>query len=195
MKSLKTQINELRNNQEGFTLIELLIVIVIIAALAVTVFAALNPVKRVKDAHDSRRAADVESILSSIHEYIVDKNGTLPWNTTTYPTTSSYMLGTCAAGCTNNTVPGTTTYSPSAGNSFQCGASAPSYAPAVSNTPALDLSSNLATYLKSMPFDPLGGGYGAANTGYAVSYNASNQITVFACLPEDTTSGSIYQSR
>src|ERR1700687_4340205 len=57
----------------GFTLIELLIVIIIIAALAVVVFVALNPVKRLQDARNARRATDVQSILTAIHEYIIDK--------------------------------------------------------------------------------------------------------------------------
>src|SRR6266851_5370540 len=101
MKSAKTTI---KNLQKGFTLIELLIVIVIITALAVTVFVALNPVKRVKDAHDARRAADVETILTSIHEYIVDNNGSTPpamtigqngTGGTPLLVNTLYMIGTC----------------------------------------------------------------------------------------------------
>ncbi len=55
------------NNERGFTLIELLVVIVILAALSVTIFVALNPLKRIKDARDARRATDVASILTAIH--------------------------------------------------------------------------------------------------------------------------------
>src|SRR5437867_4392567 len=88
-----------KNLQKGFTLIELLIVIVIITALAVTVFVALNPVKRVKDAHDSRRAADVETILTAIHEYIVDKNGSLPTAIAALPDNQMTVIAAAGAAC------------------------------------------------------------------------------------------------
>src|SRR5438046_1414103 len=88
--------------ESGFTLIELLIVIVVIAALAVTVFVALNPVKRTQDAREARRTSDVETILTAIHEYIVDNKGALPGTLTTGTTLT--MLGTgasCTLGATN----------------------------------------------------------------------------------------------
>ena len=69
MKNQLLRIKDLQKNQDGFTLIELLIVIVIIAALAVTVFVALNPVKRIKDAHDSRRASDSKAEACCIAHY------------------------------------------------------------------------------------------------------------------------------
>jgi len=88
--------------QKGFTLIELLVVIAIIAILAVTVFVALDPVKRFADARNSRRWADVNNILMAIHEYIVDNNGSLPAGLTT--SQASTELGTCG-GCDNLSTP------------------------------------------------------------------------------------------
>ena len=64
--------------KKGFTLIELLVVIAIIAILSVVVFVALDPVTRFADARNARRYSDVNSILTAIHEYIVDNNGALP---------------------------------------------------------------------------------------------------------------------
>src|SRR6266851_5709413 len=96
MKSTKTTI---KNLQKGFTLIELLIVIVIITALAVTVFVALNPIKRTQDARNARRQADIESILTAIHESIVDTNGTLPTNLAAVAANTEVQLGTAASGC------------------------------------------------------------------------------------------------
>ncbi len=64
--------------KKGFTLIELLVVIAIIAILSVVVFVALDPVTRFADARNSRRYSDVNSILTAVHEYIVDNNGALP---------------------------------------------------------------------------------------------------------------------
>jgi prepilin-type N-terminal cleavage/methylation domain-containing protein len=176
-----------KNLNKGFTLIELLIVIVIITALAVTVFVAFNPVKRIKDAHDSRRAADVETILTAIHESIVDNNGTLPAALQGLTAGTMYMIGTCASGC------GTAAANYSPNNppaSFQCaGVSA--------GTPvnSTNLATQLSSYLKALPNDPIANGTGqwASTTGYAITVATGNIITVTACYPEDTAS--ISQSR
>ena len=114
-----------KNNKEGFTLIELLLVIAVIVALAVTVFVALNPGKRVADARDARRTSDADSILTAIQQYIVDNSGSLP----TGVTTTEKMLGT-GATC--------------AVTSSSCSTAAA----------CLDASSTLAAYLKTIPTDP-----------------------------------------
>lgn len=87
---------------KGFTLIELLVVIAIIAILATVVFVALDPVTRFADARDSRRWNDVNSILTAVHQYIVDNDGTLPPGLTTGQTITE--LGTCGT-CDNLTTP------------------------------------------------------------------------------------------
>jgi len=76
----------------GFTLIELLVVIVIIATLATVVFVALDPATRLADARNSRRWNDVNSILTAIHECIVDNDGSL--TTCGITDTASHVLGT-----------------------------------------------------------------------------------------------------
>lgn len=115
------------NRRLGFTLIELLVVIAIIATLATVVFVALNPLERFADARNSRRWNDVNSILTAVHEYIVDNGGALPSGVTT----TEKQLGTCGSG-------GAT---PCTGAQAAC----------------LDLSTPLAKYLKSVPLDPNGG--------------------------------------
>lgn len=79
--------------QVGFTLIELLVVIAIIAILAVTVFVALDPVTRFADARNSRRWTDVNNILTAVHTYIVDNEGSLPAGLSTGQAATE--LGTC----------------------------------------------------------------------------------------------------
>lgn len=111
---------------KGFTLIELVIVVVIIAILTLTAVVALNPVKRLQDARNAHRCSNVDSILTAIHEYVVDNNGALPAGITM----TEQQLGTCVSG----------------GNSICTTAAAA----------CLDLSSPLAKYLKSIPVDPLG---------------------------------------
>jgi len=88
--------------KKGFTLIELLVVVAIIAILAVLVFVALDPITRFSDARNSRRWTDVNSMLTAVHEYIVDNDGTLPAGLTTGMSTTE--LGTCG-GCVNLSTP------------------------------------------------------------------------------------------
>jgi prepilin-type N-terminal cleavage/methylation domain-containing protein len=146
--------------QSGFTLIELLLVIIIIAALAVTVFVALNPVKRLQDARDTRRIANVDAILQAIRQYIIDK-GSLPAGlSATMPET---QLGT--------------------GTAAQCSPLTSGNCDVAANTACVDLTLPLAPYLKSIPLDPLKGSITA--TGYTVSVDANNGITVNACGTED----------
>lgn len=143
---------------KGFTLIELLVVILIISILAVTVFVALNPVKRFSDARDSKRYTDVETILTAVHEYIVDNGGTIP----AAITTTEQQLGTSATACntTNCTTPPT---------AVAC----------------VNLSATLAPYLKTIPVDPKVGT--AAITGYKIVKDANGIITVAACASESAT--------
>ena len=144
------------SNKRGFTLIELLVVIAIIAILAVVVFVALDPITRFADARNSRRFSDVNSILTGIHEYIVDNDGVLPTGLST--SMSETQLGTCGSG----------------GATLCSGAAAA----------CVDLSTPLVSYLKSIPLDPSDGA--AATTGYSVTVNANNIITVSGCGAENS---------
>lgn len=184
IKSLNSPSTIRRNS--GFTLIELLIVIVIITALAVTVFVALNPVKRTMQAREARRTSDVETILTAIHEYIVDNQGSLPTGmSTNMPLT---QIGTGASGCSLSS------------SNVPAGWASGSITCQVGPAACVNLATPLATYLKSIPIDPKGQTSGtspvtlnSAQTGYAVSVDANNIVTVVACGGEGTTP--ISQSR
>jgi len=155
--------------QKGFTLIELLIVIAIISALAIAVFVALNPAQRLKDAKDARRTADADTILTAIHASIVDTKGALPTGLTT--SMAETQLGTGVAGCAIAT----------GGCSVVAAA-------------CVDLTTPLVKYLKSMPIDPSASTtYTAAKTGYSVTVDANNIVTIRACGTEGATN--IFVSR
>lgn len=139
--------------QKGFTLIELLIVIVIIATLAVTVFVALDPAKRLKDTRDARRTSDVQSILTAIHQYIVDNRGVFPPGLST----TEQQIGEEATGC-----------------AIATGGCAVATAACLNS-----LDTDLARYLKSIPIDPNAGT--AGQTKYSVIADANNIITIRAC--------------
>ena len=157
------------SSRKGFTLIELLIVVAIISALAIAVFVALDPAKRLKDANDARRAADADTILTAIHASIVDNKGTLPTGLTT--SMAETQLGTGVSGCAIAT-----------GGCASVAAA------------CVDLSGAavLGKYLKSMPIDILGGTtYTAAKTGYTVTVDANNIVTIKACGTQGTTNISV----
>lgn len=140
----------------GFTLIEILLVIGIIAVLATVVVVALDPATRFKDARDSRRLSDIQSILSAVQQYIVDNKGALPSGLDT----TERQIGTGGA-CSIS------------GN---C---------SVTTDACLDMSTDLARYLKSLPTDPQGGS--AEATHYSIVVNANNIVTVTACDSTDVT--------
>ncbi|NIT04374.1 prepilin-type N-terminal cleavage/methylation domain-containing protein [Candidatus Saccharibacteria bacterium] len=142
--------------KKGFTLIELLVVIAIIAILAAVVFVALNPVQRFQDARNSTRISDVNSLLTAIHESIVDNGGALPTGLSLGM--AETQLGTAAA-CTVTD------------NGNACGTVAA----------CVDLTTPLAQYLASVPVDPQGS---AARTSYSVTVDANSIVTVRSCDAE-----------
>jgi len=150
-------------------------VVAIISALAVAVFVALNPAKRLKDAQDARRTADVDAILSAIHQSIVDNKGLYPVSMP--PTDVWRQLGAASTGCTLSTT-------------FCTGATA------VTDGTCANLMANgrnLEPYLAALPVDPLGVTYTASGSGYAVMVNSNGIVTIRACAAQG--SADIYSSR
>lgn len=149
-------------NKRGFTLIEILLVIGIIAVLATVVIVALDPAKRFEDARNSRRLSDIQSILSAVQQYIVDNKGSLP----TRLDVAEKQISTSGSGCAI---------------SGECDVSG--------GGDCIDLSSELAKYLKSIPYDPQNGSNEA--THYSVVADANNIVTVKACDSTDTSISSV----
>lgn len=145
----------MNKKQKGFTLIEILLTIGILAVLATVVIVALDPAKRFADARDSRRLSDVQSILSAVQQYIVDNKGTLPSRVDPVEKQISSSSSGCIVG-------------------GGCGVSG--------DEDCADLSSELAKYLKSIPYDPENGSTEA--THYSIQADANNIITVRACDAE-----------
>ena len=65
-------------HRNGFTLIELIIVMGILAVLFSLTLVALNPARDFAQANNTRRRADVVSILNAINQYMADYSGALP---------------------------------------------------------------------------------------------------------------------
>ncbi|MFA5026135.1 MAG: type II secretion system protein [Candidatus Shapirobacteria bacterium] len=141
----------------GFTIVEMIIVVSIIAILMAVVLISIDPAKRFSDSRNTKRMADVDTILIAVHQYINDTGGSLP----TGIGTSFAQIGTCTTGGMNLCI-GATTRCANIGTLLGNG-----------------------KYIKSNPTDPQRGT--AATTGYAISKAVDNVFTVKACLSEGTT--------
>lgn len=68
---------KINNRKKGFTLIEILVVIGIIGILATVVLVAVNPSRQFKQARDSQRVANINTILNALGQNIADHEGNL----------------------------------------------------------------------------------------------------------------------
>lgn len=164
----------LSKKNKGFTLIEILLVVAILAILLVVVFASLNPAQRLEDTRDARRWNDVNQVLTSLHECIIDNDAVLAscgvdglaTDGTVYEIVDA-AVGAAPAGC------------------IICGGAAN----------CVDLETDLqGTYLGSLPKDPGGGTGGtpaAGHTHYCLTVNAAGIYTVSAANYEGTSAISV----
>lgn len=67
----------MRRNERGFTLIELLVVIGILAVLLAIVLVAINPARQFRQANNTQRRGDVNTILNAISQYMADNRGNI----------------------------------------------------------------------------------------------------------------------
>lgn len=144
--------------KSGFTLIEILLAIGIIAVLATVVVVSLDPISRFRDARDARRLSDIQSILSAVHQYVIDNQGAFPAGVDT----TERQIGTASSSCDI---------------SGECSVSG--------GGDCVDLSTTLERYLKDIPFDPADGSTSLSH--YSISLNANNIVTVTACDSDDAT--------
>jgi len=174
----------------GFTLIELLIVIGIVGFLAAAILVAVDPVKRIQDARDARRFAEVNAILNAILNKQVDDralyNGETGALIDSSATSSQVIVSTtagvnCQTAATAPTCPDDGTLSLDLAGTTTC---------------VVDLDPGIvSTYIGELPVDPVGSGndptpgttdlvLAGNNTGYYLNRLASNRITIGACHGE-----------
>lgn len=149
------------NKKSGFTLIELLIVISILSILLIVALVALKPAQRLADTRDSRRASDLNQLLTGVHSCIIDGDASVS------TCLGSYVVGETYEIVTN----GTTT-----GCDDVCTG-------VTSDTHCLTLDTTLSDYFSDIPTDP--GTVAANHTEYTVRVLSNNMTVLEACSAEN----------
>lgn len=140
----------------GFTLIELLVVIGILAILLAITLIAINPARQFGQANDTKRRSDTTAILNAIDQYAASNTGNLPTDVVSMATGSATELN-------NTNFPNL------------CGQLVTTYISALPVDPSIttNASPNGSAGISSCSTTPW-------DTGYQVSKDASNRITVTA---------------
>lgn len=148
--------------KSGFTLIELIIVVAIIALLAAATFVAVNPARRIHEANDAQRWADITAIADAWATYAADNSGN---DATTSPS--------CITGninCMISTLGGATSTADADGG-------------CASTTHGTIWLDPLVTggYLGDIPYDPTSSGGTGTTTGYYFHKDGNGAIFVGSC--------------
>lgn len=164
-------------NAKGFTLIELLIVIAIIGFLAAAILVAVDPVRRIHEARNARRSAEVNAILNAVLNYQVDYRALYEGATGAGVAPGDYgQLIISGDGSTTYTCADMVTACPAAGANTALGtATSPCH---------VNLGTLAPDYIAEIPVDPSGSPYDDTNTGYYFRRANSGRITVGACNAE-----------
>jgi len=187
-----------KRGNKGFTLIELLIIIGIIGFLAAAILVAVDPVKRIQDARNAKRWAEVNGLLNAILTKQVDDRTLFTGNVL-----APINPGTDAQVIVHN----------STGIDCSLGAARPScraagltFASTADTACVADIGGIVPDYLAAIPTDPLGSGNpcpatsadplcllkgdiaigdtGVTSSGYYLLENASHRIEIGACFPD-----------
>lgn len=136
--------------QSGFTLIELLVVIGILAILLAITLIAINPARQFGQANNTKRRSDILQVLNAIHQYVAENQGQLPSE---------------VSGLAVNTA---TEFSSATTLTTMCAKIMPTYIPALPTDPSLNTTNITDCTVASW------------DTGYQISRDAANRITVIA---------------
>lgn len=136
--------------KKGFTLIELLVVIGILAILLAITLIAINPARQFGQANNTKRRSDVLQVLNAVHQYVAENQGQLP-------------------GEVSGLVAATPTLFNSTNFPNLCGQLMTNYLPALPTDPSLN-TANITDCAA----------VGGWNTGYNISRDAANRVTVGA---------------
>ena len=138
------------DEQQGFTLIELLLVIGILSILLTITLIAINPARQFGLANDTKRKSDITQILNSVGQYEASNTGNLPTDITALSASGS------ALEINNTNFPNL------------CGQFVPTYISSLPVDPSLNNQAGITSCV------------GTWDTGYQLSRDSFNRITVYA---------------
>ncbi|MBT6691180.1 prepilin-type N-terminal cleavage/methylation domain-containing protein [Candidatus Parcubacteria bacterium] len=141
-------------SKRGFTIIELIIVITIVAVLAIGIFVAVDPAKRIGEARDAQRWSDLIAIAKAVELYTAD-NGQLPSDFSVSNIAEGEKLVLCSSAASRTCD----------GQTEAC--------------LVVDDSDFLGVYLNSIPIDPSKSV--DTDTGYYITRGSGNSITFGVC--------------
>ena len=136
------------------SVVETFVVIFFLSVVIAGVVTAVNPVDRAQDARDAERIVSMQGLITGIHQYVVDTNGTLP-------TGMTQPMGLTELGNCSDTGSGLCQ------GSVTC----------------LSFDEALEPYVPVVPIDPLLSPQSSAS-GYAVSVSEEGVIMITACGAE-----------
>ena len=160
----------------GFTLIELLIVIAIIAILSVVVILALNPAELLRQARDSNRLSDMDTLNRALNLFVTDSlSGSLGSTALTYLSLSD-PSATSTAGTDCSNLGFSTGY-------FHCAASSTLKKTDGTGWLPVNFSSiSLGSPLSHLPVDPVN----TSSTHLFYSYFPGSSAFKLASVPESS---------
>lgn len=176
-------------NKKGFTLIELLIVIGILAVLLAITIIAINPARQFAKANNSARLASLNAILNAATQCFAENKGAFSGvgcdAINQINTASTYTIQG-VSGMTTTGAGAITTASP-----FQvnlCGLVAGGYVASLPKDPSVATPGTGGDATGCAAAIAAGTVY---NTGFTISKNASNKVTIAAPLTDTTNDTSI----
>ena len=105
----------LKDSKKGFTLLELLIVIAILAILATVVVLVLNPAEYLKQARDTQRTNDMNTLSNALNLVLTNATSTV------FTTNYTYCTATTSAGQANTEFSAGGTFPACTGTNVQTG--------------------------------------------------------------------------
>lgn len=156
------------SSNKGFTLLEILLVIAAIGILAAIVLVAINPSRQLAQARNAQRRSDINNILNAVYQKIIDEGASGSTATlTVIPSTNVEILKQGEA-------------TPALGVISNCSGTSVTVSPVNMSNVATDAGADIVpTYLASIPQDPSEPS-GSTCSGYLISKNVDNRITVTA---------------
>ena len=146
-------------NKRGFTLIELLVVIGILAVLLAITIIAINPARQFASANNTARRSAVTQVLNALGTYVAENQGLLP------ASVSGLTVGTVTAINATNFA-------------ALCAQLVPAYISALPTDPTLSDANGIEA-VDCAVAPP------TWNTGYSLSRDVNNRITVVAPSAEN----------